>query len=79
MDGRNGYRALRKTHLVVPKLLSQIFFHVELQLDQPLQAGWLYLHAGEYHQVTELLGQSEVEAEKALAIGAAHALPEAAE
>jgi tetratricopeptide (TPR) repeat protein len=44
------------------------------ELGQPLKAGWLYFKAGEHRRVIELLGPSEQEAERVLAIGAAHAL-----
>lgn len=44
-------------------------------LHQPLHAGRLYLHAGEYQQVIELLGNSEDEAEKTLALQAIEAMP----
>jgi tetratricopeptide (TPR) repeat protein len=64
--------ALRGEYVQAAEIYAQ-------QLEQPLRAGWLYFHAGEHRRVIELLGQSEVEAEKALAIGAVHALPEAKE
>jgi tetratricopeptide (TPR) repeat protein len=45
------------------------------QLGQPLQAGQLYFHAGEYQRVVGLLGQSTDEAERVLARQAVQAIP----
>jgi outer membrane protein assembly factor BamB len=49
------------------------------ELAQPLKAGLLYFKAGEHRRVIELLGPSEEEAERVLAIGAAHALSDSQE
>jgi outer membrane protein assembly factor BamB len=46
------------------------------RLDHPLQAGRLYLHAGENRRVVALLGHSKKEAERELAIKAAQTMPE---
>ncbi|MBN1219384.1 MAG: PQQ-binding-like beta-propeller repeat protein [Anaerolineae bacterium] len=48
------------------------------QLNRPRRAGQLYLRAGEYDRVIELLGPSAVETERGLAIEAAQALAEPA-
>jgi hypothetical protein len=45
------------------------------ELGQPLRAGRLYLQAGHPRRVLDLLGSSKVEAERALAIEAAQAMP----
>ncbi len=47
------------------------------QLAQPLRAGQLYLHAGKYRRVIDLLGPLPGQAEHALAIKAAQAMPKA--
>jgi outer membrane protein assembly factor BamB len=49
------------------------------KLDQPLQAGRLYLQAAEYRSVIQLLGQSQAEVGHALAVKAAQAMPDAIE
>ncbi len=49
----------------------------EQKLGQPYQAGRLYLQAGDHRRVIDLLGSSTMEAERAVAIEAALALPEA--
>lgn len=45
------------------------------QLEQPLQAGQLYLKAGQNQQVVELLGMSTQESHRALALQAVQAMP----
>jgi len=64
--------ALQKEYLQAAEIYAT-------KLEQPLTAGRIYLHAGEYRQVIELLGQSEIEAERKLAIKAAQAISEPAQ